>query len=159
MPKHPVLRSLLLIMLLFVAIQAVPYGRDHSNPPAVDEPAWPNPEVRRLAERACFDCHSHATRWPWYASVAPASWLLQRDVDEGRRKLNFSNWRASKEDAGEAAEEVSEGEMPPWFYLPLHPAAKLTDAEKATLVQGLQAMAGSGGRPHPGEKTERDRDD
>jgi hypothetical protein len=130
---------------LAAVIQLVPYGRDHSNPPVTAEPQWDSPETQALAERACFDCHSNETVWPWYSHVAPVSWLLQRDVDEGREHLNFSEWDRPQDDADEAAEMVREDEMPPWFYLPTHPEARLTDAEKQTLIKGLEATFGSGG--------------
>jgi len=114
-------------------------GRDHHNPPVVKEPGWDTQQTRNLARRACFDCHSNETRWPWYSHVAPTSWLVQRDVDEGREKLNFSEWQREQEEADEAAEVVTEGEMPPWFYLPLHSDARLTPAETPDLASGLRA--------------------
>src|SRR5215216_1353338 len=82
----------MIVGVLFVVLQLVPYGRRHDNPPTTREPAWDDPTTRALAVRACFDCHSNETRWPWYSYVAPVSWLTQRDVDEGRRELNFSEW-------------------------------------------------------------------
>jgi hypothetical protein len=57
----------------FLAIQLVPYGRDHTNPPGTGEPSWDTPATRALAKQACFDCHSNETEWPAYASVAPVS--------------------------------------------------------------------------------------
>ena len=75
---------------LLLAIQFVPYGRAHTNPPVTAEPAWDSAETRELARRACFDCHSNETAWPSYTSISPASWLAQRHVNEGRRELNFS---------------------------------------------------------------------
>lgn len=126
---------------LFVLLQAFPYGRRHTNPPLGNEPAWDSPETRALAVRACFDCHSNQTRWPWYSHVAPASWLLQRDVEQARRHLNFSDWNPRQHGA-DAAGEVRAGEMPPWFYLPLHSSARLTPAESETLVRGLVATFG-----------------
>src|SRR5690349_11025724 len=69
--------GLLAITGLFLLIQAVPYGRAHTNPPVVSEPHWDSPRTRELAKRACFDCHSNETRWPWYSHVAPMSWVLQ----------------------------------------------------------------------------------
>lgn len=139
-------RSILALVIALLAIQLVPYGRDHHNPPPVREPEWDRAETRELARRACFDCHSHETRWPWYASVAPVSWLVQRDVDEGRRELNFSRWDRPQKEAHEAAESVEKDEMPLWFYTPLHPEAKLTPAEKDDLARGLQATMGSSRR-------------
>lgn len=135
--------ALLSLAVLFLLIQLLPYGRDHSNPPVVQEPDWDRPRTRELAVRACFDCHSNETRWPWYSHVAPVSWLLQWDVDEGRRIVNFSEWQRRYEEAGESAETVLEGEMPPWYYEVLHPPAKLTAEEKDELVRGLTATLGA----------------
>lgn len=131
---------------LLLLAQLVPYGRDHTNPPGRTEPRWSSPEVRDLAKRACFDCHSNETRWPWYTHVAPVSWLVQRDVDEGRSKLNFQEWQQPQKEAHEAAEEVQEGEMPMKIYLPMHPEARLTPEQKATLVAGLKATLGGEGK-------------
>jgi mono/diheme cytochrome c family protein len=124
----------------FLVIQLVPYGRNHDNPPVVAEPTWDSAQTRELAVRACFDCHSNETVWPWYSNVAPISWLVQRDVDEGREDLNYSEWNRPQE-AGESAETVREGSMPPRSYLLTHPEARLTDAELATLAAGLAATA------------------
>jgi mono/diheme cytochrome c family protein len=136
------------VLLLALGIQLVPYGRMHLNPPVVAEPAWATPETRALAVRACFDCHSNETRWPWYGQVAPLSWGLQRHVDEGRRALNFSEWNRLQHEAEDAAETVAEGEMPPGAYRLFHPGARLTDVERRTLVEGLAATPGTGGRGH-----------
>lgn len=122
-------------------IQVVPYGRDHDNPPVVAEPSWDSPQTRELTVRACFDCHSNETVWPWYSNVAPVSWLVQRDVDEGREELNYSEWNSSQE-GEESAETVREGSMPPNSYLLTHPEARLTNAELTTLANGLAATFG-----------------
>ena len=74
----------LAVLAVLVAIQFVPYGRAHDNPPPVQEPRWDSARTRALAEVACFTCHSNETRWPWYSHIAPASWLVQRDVEQGR---------------------------------------------------------------------------
>jgi mono/diheme cytochrome c family protein len=126
----------------FLAIQLVPYGRDHTNPAISGEPAWDAPATRALAKQACFDCHSNETKWPAYASIAPASWLVQRDVKEGRAVLNFSEWTRPQEEANEAAEEVREGEMPPAAYTLLHPQARLNPADRDRLAQGLAKTLG-----------------
>lgn len=131
----------LAVLGLVLAAQLVPYGRDHTNPPVVAEPTW-DLATRALAERACYDCHSNQTRWPWYSHVAPMSWLVQNHVDEGRRELNFSEWHRASDEAGEAAEAVREREMPPRSYVLLHPAARLTDAEREQLARGLDALGG-----------------
>jgi Haem-binding domain len=126
---------------LLVVVQVVPYGRDHTNPPVIAEPLWDSSQTRELAVRACFDCHSNETVWPWYSNVAPLSWLVQRDVVEGREELNFSEWDRPQE-GDESAETVREGTMPPSSYLLTHPDARLTDAELATLTDGLAATFG-----------------
>ncbi|WP_152183585.1 heme-binding domain-containing protein [Sulfurimonas indica] len=126
------------VILLGVIIQLVPYGRDHVNPPVVQEPQWDTPKTRDLFMRACADCHSNETKWPWYSNVAPVSWLVQHDVDEGREHFNISNWLHQKKNKGdEAAEELREGEMPPLVYLPVHPEARLSETEKKELIKGL----------------------
>jgi mono/diheme cytochrome c family protein len=135
-------RGILAGVVVFVAIQLIPYGRDHTNPPVVREPSWDSPRTRELFFRACADCHSSATRWPWYASVAPASWLVYHDVQEARSKFNVSRWGQGKQHGDEAAGQVREGEMPPWFYLPLHPEAQLTETEQRELIRGLVTTFG-----------------
>lgn len=128
---------------LLVAMQLVPYGRDHTNPPVVRDAPWSTPEGRRLAVGACYDCHSNETKWPLYSHVAPMSWLVQRDVENGRRELNFSNWGGDN-DVDDLAEAVAEGSMPPRNYRLLHPDARLSDAEKAALIRELQALEAVG---------------
>jgi hypothetical protein len=125
---------------LFVLIQAVPYGRNHSNPPVTQEPAWNSAQTRALASRACFDCHSNQTTWKWYSNIAPASWLVQRDVDSGRSQFNFSEWNKPQDiSAGDIADTIRSGSMPPWFYTILHSNAKLSPGEKDALINGLNA--------------------
>lgn len=140
MPRW-VRRSLVSVAALAVAIQLVPYGRDHSNPPVVLEPAWNSAQTRELAVVACFDCHSNETEWRWYSNVAPVSWLVQRDVDEGRDSLNFSEFQRRQE-SDDAAETVREGSMPPLAYTLTHPEARLDDAELSALEAGLAATFG-----------------
>jgi mono/diheme cytochrome c family protein len=127
----------------FLAIQLIPYGRDHTNPLISGEPTWDAPQTRALAKQACFDCHSNETEWPAYASIAPASWLVQRDVNEGRAVLNFSEWTRPQEEAKEAAEEVREGEMPPAAYTLVHAQARLNPADRDRLAQGLAKTLGA----------------
>ena len=124
---------------LFLLGQAVPYGHSHTNPPATAEPRWDSPQTRELAARACFDCHSNLTTWPWYSNVAPVSWLVQRDVNGGRSALNFSEWDKPQDGAGDVAEAISGGSMPPWFYPLMHPNAKLSQADQQKLIAGLAA--------------------
>lgn len=131
-------RTLIAVAVVFVGIQLVPYGRDHTNPPVRREPPWASSQTRDLVVRACFDCHSNQTVWPWYAHVAPVSWLVQRDVDVGRRKVNYSEWDRPQKEAAESAETVLKGTMPPWYY----PWARLSPAERQALVRGLEATFG-----------------
>jgi hypothetical protein len=131
-------------VIALLAIQLVPYGRDHTNPPVTGEPAWDSAATRETAVKACFDCHSNETAWPWYSNIAPFSWRLQNHVDEGRAKLNFSQWGTGEQEVDEIVDVVREGEMPPWDYLPLHPEARLSDAETATFLDGLSRTFGVG---------------
>jgi hypothetical protein len=127
---------------VFVLLQLVPYGRAHTNPPVIQEPPWDAPATRELVRAACFDCHSNETRWPAYASVAPSSWLLQHDVSEGRRHLNFSEWQRPQQHAKDAAEEVRTGEMPPSYYGLMHAPARLSDADRERLATSFEHMFG-----------------
>ncbi|RMF19064.1 MAG: cytochrome C [Candidatus Dadabacteria bacterium] len=131
------------LLSLFVLMQLVPYGRNHSNPDVRDEPQWDSPRTRTLFMRTCGDCHSHETKWPWYSWIAPASWLVYHDVAEGREHFNVSNWSGQEQHGDEAVEEYREGDMPPWFYLPLHPEARLGDADRQALLTGLEATFGT----------------
>lgn len=122
-------------------IQLIPYGHNHDNPPVVAEPAWDSAQTRELAVRACFDCHSNEVTWPWYSNVAPMSWLVQFDVEEGRNHLNFSEWNNPRH-ADDAARVVRNGAMPPTKYTLIHSDARLTDAEMEALASGLEATLG-----------------
>ena len=139
-------------VLLALLIQLIPFGHNHTNPPVVREPNWDSPQTREIAKRACFDCHSNETVWPWYSNIAPISWLVYRDVAEGRQHINFSEWDVhpsmpAGEGEGEQHQhgpdvfkEVLEShEMPPATYLLMHPEARLTDQELQALIQGLSA--------------------
>jgi len=129
-----------MLAALLVVSQFVPYGRDHTNPPVTREPTWDTSETRALAQRACFDCHSNLTEWPWYSRVAPSSWLVQSDVDTGRGVFNFSEWDRSQDvDAEEMAEAIRGGSMPPWFYAIAHADSRLDGTEKDALIRGLGA--------------------
>jgi hypothetical protein len=137
---------IVVIVTLFGLIQLIPYGHNHTNPPVVREPDWSSQQVHTLVVRDCYDCHSNETSWPWYSNVAPVSWLIENDVQEGRRILNFSEWGAGEQETEELVEVVREGEMPPWYYFPLHPDAQLSSADQETLIEGLAALSGGEGR-------------
>lgn len=129
------------LLALLLAIQLVPYGRDHSDP-SVTKAAALDPATRAIVADACADCHGNRTRWPWYTSVAPASWFAQSDVDGGRQVLNFSEWDRAQPAVSELADVISSGQMPPRKYrvLPNHSKARLSDAEKARLIAGLRRL-------------------
>ncbi len=139
------------LVVLAGGLQLVPYGRAHGDPAPRREPAWDSPSTRDLAKRACYDCHSDQTVWPWYANVAPVSWLLQRDVDTGRRRLNFSEWDRPQRGARPQSidRRINSGSMPPWYYLLMHSNAKLTDAEKQALRDGLDKTVAQDAPPRP----------
>ncbi len=128
---------IIIVIVLFAAIQLVPYGRDHVNPRVVREPLWDSPATRETFFRVCKNCHSNETLWPRYGNIAPLSWVVQSDVDEGRSEFNVSEWQRPKNKGNKAAKEVRENDMPPWYYRPLHPESRLTDGERAAFVQGL----------------------
>jgi hypothetical protein len=152
------MRSLLkwvgILIGLFLLIQLVPYGRSHTNPPVAAQPKWDSQQTLDLAKRACYDCHSNETVWPWYSNVAPISWLVQRDVDEGRQRLNFSEWnvasssgRFRRNETGDMQETIQRGSMPPWFYILIHPNAALSQAEKQLLINGLNGSLSTTNQP------------
>jgi len=141
--RRPFLRWTLRIVIglvaLFAVIQLVPYGRSHTNPPVTAEPSWDSSQTRALAKRACFDCHSNLTTWPWYSNVAPVSWLVQRDVDGGRAALDFSEWNSPQDGANDLTDVIADGAMPPWYYKIQHPKSRLSSAEKHQLLDGMVA--------------------
>jgi hypothetical protein len=141
------LRVCVCALIAGVLIQFIPYGRKHTNPPATKEPTWNSSPTRTLIRRACFDCHSNETIWPWYSYVAPVSWLVQNDVDGGRQHLNFSEWDRTQRHAADVAAQVKQADMPPWFYLPMHSSAKLTPAEKEALIDGAEKTLGPQNKP------------
>lgn len=137
--KGSVVRTGLLVVAgLAIVIQLIPYGRSHANPPITRELRYDSARTEQLVNDSCAACHSNHTSWPIESSVAPFSWLIQHDVDDGRATLNFSEWdRAQQAPVGELVDAVNGGEMPPLQYTLLHPSSKLSGAEKADLVAGL----------------------
>lgn len=130
------LKQLFLVVLLIVgAMQFVPVER--TNPPVEIRTVGPQP-VMDIFRRSCFDCHSNETVWPWYAKVAPISWLVSRDVEHARAELNFSTWNRlslREQDAARAEiwKKVEGGDMPPPFYMLGHPAARVTTDDHPVL--------------------------
>jgi len=141
-------RGAIALVVLLVLAQLVRV--DRTNPPVMSDVPAP-PEVKAELRRACYDCHSNETAWPWYSQVAPISWLLAYDVGEGREELNFSTWQQYDENRRQKKlkETVNEGEMPPRYYVLLHPDARLPDRDRQTLA-AWAAEVGSdpaGGKP------------
>lgn len=130
----------LAVAVVLVAIQLVPYGWRRPNPPVVADAPWPTAESERVARSSCYACHSNETDWPPYAYVAPMSWLVRSDVEQGRDDLNFSDWEEDADEADDAIETVLDGSMPPDRYTMLHRDATLTDAETRALVDALREI-------------------
>ncbi len=138
------------IVALLVILLAT--GPTHTNPPVIAEPVWDSLATRELAQRACFDCHSNETTWPPSSKLPVARNLIEGHVEHGRAKLNFSEWGVPgrKQESGkEAAEMVYESmhyaeddrfPQPPYNFI--HPTARLTDAERDQLAQGLRLTLG-----------------
>jgi len=144
MNRRLVVRALWILAAVLLLAQLVPV--DRTNPPGGAEVAAP-PEVHAILKRACYDCHSSETVWPWYSRVAPVSWLIARDVREGRNEVNFSIFTQYPEKRRrrkwkEIPEQIEKSEMPPWFYTAVHPEARLSDADRAALLR----WAAEGGR-------------
>jgi len=141
------------LLAVAVLVQLVPYGRDHTNPPVTRDAPWPGGPARELATAACYDCHSNQTRWPPQSHVAPFSWLLTRDVEQGRDELNFSTWDSDDGGADDAADAVAEASMPPRRYVLVHPDAALSEAERQVLVDALEAMDRARGGRDDGDRS------
>ncbi len=139
-----ILIAILVALFLIPAVLTFAFGGP-TNPQVQNQVSWDSPTTKDLFYRACADCHSNETQWPWYSNIPPVSLLVVRDVNEGREKFNIS--QPNMGEAEDAAEAVMEGEMPPNIYLLMHPSARLTDAEKQQLIDGLLKTFGgeSGG--------------
>jgi hypothetical protein len=145
MPKV-LARTGLVALVLLLAIQLVPYGWRHPNPPVTQAAVWSDPDAEVLARGACYDCHSNETDWPPYSFVAPMSWLVRKDVEDGRKALNLSELdQDGGDELDEAAETIAEGSMPPSQYELLHPAARLSDAERQRLIAAFEQLDGDDG--------------
>ena len=123
----------LILLVTFVAMSFVPYG-EKNNPKTPPSQTLQAPkEVMEIFKKACFDCHSNETKWPWYSSVFPLSWSIKDHVKNGRRSLNFSIWNTySQEKQQELKESIYRKAgtiMPLAEYILFHPEAKLTKEE------------------------------
>jgi len=117
------------VVVVLIGIQFIPVER--TNPPVQSEIMAPD-NIKAIFKKACYDCHSNETNWAWYTKVAPASFLAAKDVHDGRKHINFSEWSINKEAKHKEAiwDEVREEQMPPWQYKIFHSEAKLTIQEK-----------------------------
>jgi len=146
-------RILLTLAVLLVVAQVI---RPRFTNPPVDparELRAPQP-VMSIMQRSCNDCHSSRTVWPWYAQIAPVSWLLAKDVRDGRKELNVSEWntftpRRTARKLQEICEQVEQHEMPLKLYLPLHPDAQLSDDDRRTLCDWAKAERAKVIAAHP----------
>jgi len=135
---------LVIIISVLLLIQLVP--GDRTNPAVTGEIQAPT-DIRKILQKSCYDCHSHQTQWPWYSHIAPISWLVIHDVNEGRENLNFSTWKSyrSREKVKiyeEIQEVLEKEEMPLKPYLWMHSEAKLTNEEVQNLFQWLNEAGG-----------------
>ena len=124
------------LIVALVLVQFIPVAR--SNPPERSTAIAPS-NAQAALQRACYNCHSNETVWPWYSKIAPVAFLIVRDVTEGRREVNFSLWdqyddqrKARKKK--DIIKEVERGDMPPWYYTPLHPDAKLSPSDRELII-------------------------
>jgi hypothetical protein len=118
-----------------------------TNPTVQASGQWDSLKSEQLWNRACADCHSNVSHWPWYTAIAPLSWIAAMDVNEGRQQLNISELNTMpvglKTDMPSmSAQQLHVGTMPPVDYLLLHPEARLTDAEKRQLLHGISTLFG-----------------
>ncbi len=142
--RNQILIGIGIIVIGFIVLQFIPFGNfipvlARTNPPVTSQIAWNSPETEQLVRTTCYSCHSNETEWPFYAYVAPMSWLVLHDVNEARQKLNFSEQTADEIDPSVLVEQIDKGNMPPIQYLLLHPEARLTDEQKSALRTGLRA--------------------
>jgi hypothetical protein len=159
-PRRRRVKSMALVavsasLAAFLLMQLVPYGWTKSNPPVTSPAPWPSTEAEAIARTSCYDCHSNETEWPAYSYVAPMSWVVRRDVEAGRREMNFSEWDEESADAAEDAEgEIIEGRMPLPNYRRIHRDAQLSDEDAAILVDALEQMSDDDGGRSGGDDHE-----
>jgi hypothetical protein len=137
-------KIILILFVLLILVQFIPAAK--TNPPVTAEIAVPA-EIKDILRGSCYDCHSNETDWPWYSKVAPVSWLVVSDVNEGRKHLNFSEWESYAIDrklhkADEIWEEIATDNMPLSIYLVMHSAARLSEEEKLTIREWVVSIAG-----------------
>lgn len=140
---------LIFSLVAFVIIQFFPSGKP-ANQPVIGQDIFDlhtiPTEIGTLLKNACYDCHSQAVRYPWYANVAPVSWLVARDVNMGREHLDFGKWGELNKTKqikalSEIAEEVEDKYMPMQIYINMHSEAELTDEQREIIVLWSEQLA------------------
>jgi len=139
MRRRPLLPAVGILAGAFVLLQLIPYGHDHGAPPTTKQAHLRGP-ADRIAAAACSDCHSNRTRWPWYTNVAPSSLLVVNDVKGGREHMNLSRWDSPQPDLQEVVGVIDGGGMPPAQYKLIHGDARLSAAERRTLIAGFRSL-------------------
>ena len=137
---------LFVFLVLFIGAQFV--RPDRTNPPTPAGGALMSkmtPEVAAIIDRACRDCHTNDTRWPWYTNITPTNWLVANHVQHGREHVNFSTWSAYDEDEqdkflGGMCSLPKRGRMPLPSYLYIHREARLSEADVAALCAWSEKM-------------------
>jgi hypothetical protein len=162
------------LLIVFIGIQLI--RPNQTNPPVDPKTDFltltqPPTEIATMIRNTCYDCHSHETKYPWYANIAPVSWILQDHIMEGRESLNFSKWGTPEafgegeegEGSGEALEEIveviQEGEMPLWDYKLMHPEARLNESQKTQLIAWFQNVPGGNAARSTGGREESEVDE
>ncbi|MSV31536.1 MAG: cytochrome C [Bryobacterales bacterium] len=151
------MKKLLLLAAVAALIQfapAPPKTNPQSDPARTFAAVMKPPAaVQNIFHRACFDCHSNETIWPWYASVAPVSWPVRKHVEDGRKHINFSEWLKPGEtnftawsDLEDICKAVREKTMPLPYYDWLHPQAKLSAADRQTVCQWVDTAIAHQGK-------------
>jgi len=155
------MRICFVLCAVFLGVQAVPMPmRSQSQKSRHTETNMTqtiDPKVGRILDRACGDCHSEDTRWPWYSRIAPVSWMMTRHVEHGKGKLNFTGWSNGTHTANELQEicdAVSDGSMPLTSYRLIHRNARLSSEEVSLICKWTEtaADAGSGLRVSNGSR-------
>ena len=131
--------KVMIVVVIFLVIQIIPYGKNHTNPEVLSIVKWDSPKTKELFDKSCLDCHSNKTKWPWYSNIAPISWIVYNDVEEAREHFNISMIGHQKHnELDETYEEVELGDMPPFIYLLNHSSAKLNETDRLLLINGLK---------------------
>lgn len=138
MRRRRLSRFVVVVAVLFLVIQAIPYGHDHGTLATTKRASFPAGD-RALMAGACMDCHSNETQWPWYSNVAPVSLLVVRDVKGGRERLNFSQWDRPQPSLDEVLRAVRRESMPPWQYKTIHGRARLSAAERGRVEAAIRS--------------------